>query len=338
MVLTFYPYKTMAEIERVKGHLCVLATNVIFGIFIPISKYLMRDYTSPLCLTLCRFIGATLLFWTASMFIKDNRVSLRDLAWFFFFALTGIALNQGVFIFALGLTSPVDASVILTATPFSALFVSVLLARDVVTRRKLFGICVGAAGAVWLLTSAAGAGNVGSGSLGGDLLVFFATVNAAVYFVTAKPFTLKYSPITIMKWMFLFATLMFLPFAKDAFFAEESVRNPLGFWEIGGLLYVVIAATFVAYLLQNMGIKRIRPTTVAMYIYVQPVVSSAVAIFVGQDTFSWTKLFASALVFLGVYIVTTSPRTHAQLEFAKAVEDEDIPHPDRHSAHHSLRG
>lgn len=307
--------------ERAKGHICVLTTNLMFGVFIPISKYLMTDFASPLFITMCRFIGATILFWTASFFIKDNKVAPKDLLWFLFFALTGIVFNQGLFIFALGLTSPVDASVILTATPFSAMAVAALLVGDPLTKRKLAGACVGAAGAVWLLLSASG-GGLGSGSVSGDLLVFLATVSAAVYFVTAKPLTLKYSPITIMKWMFLFSTIIFIPFVPKAYFSEDSLKAALGGWEVAGLLYVVCGATFLAYLFQNMGIKRIRPATVAMYIYVQPVVSSEIAVMVGQDTFSWGKLFASFLVFAGVYIVTTSPRTAEQLKIAEEVEEQ----------------
>lgn len=309
----------MAISERAKGHICVLTTNLMFGVFIPISKYLMHGFMSPLFVTICRFIGATVLFWTASLFIKDRKVAPKDLLWFFFFALFGIVFNQGVFIFALGMTSPVDASVILTATPFSAMAVAAILVGDPLTKRKLFGAGVGAAGAVWLLLSASD-GGLGSGSVSGDLLVFTATVCAAIYFVTAKPLTLKYSPITIMKWMFLFSTLMFIPLMPKAFASEDSIKATLGVCEIAGLAYVVGGATFLAYLFQNMGIKRIRPATVAMYIYVQPVVSSAIAVFVGQDSFSWSKLFASFLVFAGVYIVTTSPRTPEQLKIAEEVE------------------
>lgn len=123
-----------------------------------------------------------------------------------------------------------------------------------------------------------------------------------------------------MKWMFLFSTLMFVPLMPKAFASEDSIKATLGVCEIAGLAYVVGGATFLAYLFQNMGIKRIRPATVAMYIYVQPVVSSAIAVFAGQDAFSWSKLFASFLVFAGVYIVTTSPRTPEQLKIAEEVE------------------
>ena len=155
--------------ERAKGHICVLTTNLMFGVFIPISKYLMTDFASPLFVKMCRFIGATILFWTASFFIKDNKVAPKDLLWFLFFALTGIVFNQGLFIFALGLTSPVDASVILTATPFSAMAVAALLVGDPLTKRKLIALVVSLLGCVMV-----------SGILGGDMTASWAGIGLGV--------------------------------------------------------------------------------------------------------------------------------------------------------------
>lgn len=300
--------RILAMSERLKGHLFILATNTIFGVFIPVSKYLLNGYVSPMMLTCFRIVGATLLFWTASFFISDNKVTWKALLWFLFFALTGIVFNQGLFIFGLRHTSPVDASVILTATPFSALFISALYFGDKITGRKLLGIATGAAGAIWLIITAAGSHSGNSGSILGNAIVLVTTICAAIYFVTSKPMTKYYTSFTMMKWMFTFSTLMLWPFfyseCKDEFLGLSN----LGFGAWAGILYVVVAATFLAYLFLPMGIKRMRPTTVAMYIYVQPIVSSIVAIIVGQDSFMWSKVFASVLVFIGVYIVTTSPR------------------------------
>ena len=112
----------------------------------------------------------------------------------------------------------------------------------------------------------------------------------------------------MMKWMFTFSALMFAPFFWWTSGDELAELGSLSLWDWSGVAYVVAGATFVSYMLLPMGIKRMRPTTVAMYIYVQPIVSSVVAIAVGQDAFMWSKLFASALVFAGVYVVTSSPR------------------------------
>lgn len=295
--------------ERVKGHLCIIAANTIFGISIPVTKYLLNGFVSASFLTACRIGGAFALFWTASLFVKDARVSVRDLGMLFACALTGVVFNQGLFVFALGITSPVDASVIMTATPFFVLGISVLFLNDTVTRRKLLGIGVGASGAVWLVS--ANAPGAGIGTVQGDMMILFVAFCVSIYFVMSKPLTAKYGPVTILKWMFLFSVLVLLPFAPQAVASEGSVKSAIGPWEVAGILHVVVAGTFIAYLLLPMGIKRMRPTTVSMYIYLQPIVASAAGIAAGQDVFTFPKLAASILVFTGVYIVTTSPRSPA---------------------------
>ena len=97
--------------ERLQGHACIFAANVIFGIYIPISKYLVANCMSGEMLTLFRMWGAAILFWISSIFVKSDKVDRRDLALMFVFSLFGVVLNQGVFIYGLGKTSPVDASV-----------------------------------------------------------------------------------------------------------------------------------------------------------------------------------------------------------------------------------
>ena len=116
--------------ERLQGHVCIFAANVIFGVYIPISKYLMAHCVSGEALTLARMWGAAALFWTASLFTGGDRVGRRDLALMFVFSLFGVVMNQGVFIYGLGKTSPVDASVIVTMTPLMVLLISAAFMGD----------------------------------------------------------------------------------------------------------------------------------------------------------------------------------------------------------------
>ena len=82
--------------ERLQGHACIFAANVIFGVYIPISKYLMAHCVSGEVLTLARMWGAAALFWTASLFTKGDRVGRRDLGLMFVFSLFGVVMNQGM--------------------------------------------------------------------------------------------------------------------------------------------------------------------------------------------------------------------------------------------------
>ena len=237
----------------------------------------------------------------------------RDLLLFFFASLLGIVLNQGTYVLGVSKTSPIDASVVTTTTPIFVMIIAALYLREPITGKKILGVVVGAAGALLLILSGAHlvSGRTGSGSVSGDLLCLFAQLSFATYFVVFKKLISRYSPVTLMKWMFLYATACCLPFGYSDLKAVGWAE--LGWTNYAQIAYVVLGATFLAYLLMPIGQKNLRPTVASSYNYVQPLVATLVAVSLGMDTFGWLKGVAVLLVFAGVYIVTIS-KSRAQLE------------------------
>ncbi|MFR6032086.1 MAG: DMT family transporter [Bacilli bacterium] len=199
--------------ERIHGHLCIFAANIIFGIYIPISKYMLRTSFGEV-LTLFRMWVQRLYFWIASIFVHEDKVDKKDILLMMFFGLFGIALNQGLFICGLGMTSPVDASVIVTATPLMVMVMAALFMSDPITRRKGVGVFLGASGALWLVLSTNHIQN-STGTFGGDVVILLSGLSTAIYYSLSKPLTSRHSPITLMKWMFLFSSIFFLPFTPS---------------------------------------------------------------------------------------------------------------------------
>jgi drug/metabolite transporter (DMT)-like permease len=107
-----------------------------------------------------------------------------------------------------------------------------------------------------------------------------------------------------MKWMFLFTMLVTVPFnVKNLIHIPfGQIESPVA-WQIA---FVVFFATFVAYFLIPIGQKRLRPTLVSMYNYVQPIIATIISIIIGLDHFTWKKAVAMILVFTGVWIVNQS--------------------------------
>jgi drug/metabolite transporter (DMT)-like permease len=107
-----------------------------------------------------------------------------------------------------------------------------------------------------------------------------------------------------MKWMFLFATIMALPFCRQPLTATQySALSGFTYLQIG---YVVGCATFLSYFLIPIGQKALRPTTLSMYNYLQPIVASLVAVSMGLDKFGIEKVVSGLLIFAGVFLVTRS--------------------------------
>lgn len=293
--------------ERIRGHLLIFSANLIFGINYPISKWLLDGRLTPEFHTLARMVSACALFWLLSLFMPREKLSLREIGILFLCSFCGIAGNQTLFIQGLSMTSPIDASVITAGTPIIVMLLAAVFLREPITRMKSGGVLLGAAGAVGLVLQSGQGGNAAAASFAGDACVLGSSLIYAVYFVFSKPLSEKYSAVTMMKWMFLFAVIEVAPLTLPAivrpggaFAAPPDART------FAGMAYVIFGATFLAYLLIPMAVRRIRPTTASMYNYVQPVVACALAILFAQDVFSAGKLLAAAAVFLGVYFVTKS--------------------------------
>lgn len=285
----------------------MIAANISWGLMAPLSKIVMGDpLVNPWMLVSFRVIGAAVAFWIASLFVKRERVPLADLKLLALAALLGIIMNQGVFIFGVSLTSPINASIVTTTLPIVTMIIAAMYLKEPITWVKFAGILVGASGALLLILSSATAGGAVNSreSLMGIGLCLLAQVSYASYFVLFKNSISKYHPITQMKWMFLFASIIYLPLNLPQVVSTDFSAVPMSI--VGDIAFVVFGATFLSYLMIPIGQKFLRPTVATMYNNVQPVVASFAAVFWQLDTFGWRKGMAIVLVFVGVYIVTKS--------------------------------
>ena len=304
------------EKNKLTGHIAMFSANIIFGLNTPISRTLMPQILSPYTLTFFRLGGGLLLFWTASLFIKKEHVPPRDILLLFFASLFALTLNQLPYFIGLSLTSPIDASIVVTMLPIVTMILAALILKEPITLMKAVGVLVGASGALLLVFHSPVVHN-GQSNFWGNVIVFGAVSSFALYLTLFKELISRYSPVTVMKWMFLFGTIVCLPFCyKPIMQTDFTILSSGTYWRIA---YVVFFATFIGYLLIPIGQKELRPTTLSMYNYVQPVVASMVAVAIGIDIFGVEKAVAGILVFAGVYIVTQS-KSKAQLDAEKALK------------------
>ena len=290
---------------KIQGHIAMLFTSLIFAVNIPLSKNLMPDWMSPLGLTYSRFAFGAMAFWLVSLFLKSEKVTRKDIGKLFLGSFLGVGINQAAFITGLQMTSATNASIVITITPILAMIISFFILKEPITFKKAGGVILGLIGVLSIILTSEIAASGREASIIGDLLCVMSSLSYALFLVLTRGISKRYSSVTIMKWMFLFSALMFLPFGyKDMLSAKIFVEGSLVAWS--SYMYLLVGATFITYLLIPVAQKQIRPTTIGMYNYLQPLVASYIAIMLGQDTFSWTKLLAALLIFAGVYFVTTS--------------------------------
>ena len=292
--------------NQLRAHLAMLGANVLWGGMAPMVKIVMASgLVTSLMLTNFRMAGAAVLFWCTSLFTPREHVPAADLLRLAGAAMLGIVFNQGCYVFGVGLTSPGEASVITTTMPMWVMLLAAVLLHEPITLKKAGGIVLGAAGALILVFSSASAvTSSASNPALGDVLVLTAQLSDALYLTFYRNFIRKYSVVTLMKWMFLFASLAVVPLSLPQWLATDWKSFTLA--EAGGAAYIVVGATFLSYICVMIGQKNLRPTLVGMYNYVQPVVACAIGIMLGLDTFTAIKILAVALIFSGVYLVNIS--------------------------------
>ena len=216
-------------------------------------------------------------------------------------AIFGTTINQLFFFVGLNLTTPVDVSIIHVSNPIFVLIFASILIKERVTFKKIGGILLGASGALILVVY----GNevsFGSDTFKGNLFAVFNMLAYALYMVIIKPVMKKYHPITVMKWVFLTGFITSFPvtfshLSSISFQTFETIN-----WV--SLIYVVVATTFMAYLLTLYALKHVEASTASYYVYLQPIIVFIIALSLGQQNFSISKLFAALLIFAGVYLVS----------------------------------
>jgi len=278
---------------------------LIYGVSFTVAKEVMPVYIQPFGFILLRVLGATLLFWGVGIFLKKEKIEVTDYPRLLLAAIFGIALNQLSFFKGLSMTTPINASVIMVCSPIIVLIFSSFLLNEKATKKKLLGIFIGLFGAVILIVFGKDIGSASNASLG-NLLVFVNASSYALYLILIKNLTKKYHAITLAKWLYLIGLVMVIPFG----FSELSVVNwtnlPLPImYRIG---FIILFTSFMTYMFNLFAIKELKPTTLSIFIYLQPVIASSYALMVGSDSLNFIKIGSTVLIFIGVYLVTRKPK------------------------------
>ena len=299
----------MEKNSALAGNLACFTAYAIFGFNIISCKGIANDgHITPMALFCLRSFGATALFWLWSLFTAPrDQVARKDLCKVALASFLGLFLTQVSFLFAIKQTTAIDVSILSSLTPIMTLIISAIVIKERITWSGVMGILLSLVGVLILIFICV---NIRSGaastSVWGIVLMVVNTLCFASYVGIFKPLIQKYSVVTFMKWMFLFSSLMSLPFSFSAFAASDLSAVPVDV--MGQVLYVVVFATFVAYFLIPFGQKRLRPVVVCMYTYVQPVIAMVIALAMGLDTLNALKIVATLLVFVGVGLVNFVPK------------------------------
>ena len=293
--------------NTLKAHLALLGANVIYGANYLIAKGVMPNKIGPSAFIFVRVLGAIFLFWLLKTTVKES-IEKKDYPRLLLCGLLGVATNQLLFFHGLNLTSPIDASIIITSIPVMVLIFSAIILKEKITSNKILGLIIGGIGAVILISYGNKSG--GTSSILGNLFIFLNACSYGLYLVIVKPLMKKYNSLTVISWVFLFGFLFVFPFGINDVLATDFAS-----WSINTYLavgFVVVFTTFLAYLFNIYALNYVSPSVNGSYVYLQPAVSFImVSIYAyvlnhkeyAQDI-NLVKILSCLLIFCGVYLIS----------------------------------
>jgi drug/metabolite transporter (DMT)-like permease len=281
-------------------HLSLIAVQLMFASLGVVAKEALREI-SPFGLIAYRTPVAALIFLAVWLVGWRERVAWRDLLPLGLYALTGVVLNQLLFIAGLQRTTATNAVVIGATIPVFTVGVALLFRKEQATSAKLLGLAVAFAGALTIV----GVDRLESGRLIGNLLVVANSLSFAVYLVISRKLLAKYRTMTVITWTFLFGALGVFPFgARDLFAAAPHLST--GAWL--RLSYLVLFPTVGTYFLNAFALKRAPSSLVATYIYLQPVVGALLAAWRLDERPQTATWLGGVLIALGIWFVSAEAR------------------------------
>lgn len=279
-------------------HAALFLVAVLFSLNYIISKVAMRTL-SPLAFAWLRVAGsAILLEVTARRQLEP--LTRRDWLSFTGLAFLGVVINQTMFLTGLSFTSAHIAAILITTIPVFALAIAIVLKRERATVWKIGGIVVSAAGALLVVGFE---GIEGSGkSLAGAVMLIINCLSYAAYLVASKPVVTRLSPRLVVGRVFSIGAVCMLPFAAHALLTQDWHRVTPGAWL--SLAAVIAGPTVGAYVLSGWALARADTSLVAVYTYVQPVLTTILAAIFLSETLQPVVALAAIMIFTGVWMAS----------------------------------
>ena len=287
------------------GSLCMLLATIFWGVNIPVVKALVPEWMSANAVTAIRIIGACLLFWIASIFVKTTKIDRQD--WWRLIVGGAVGLFAFIFLlnFSLKYANPIDVSIIMTLPPVFVILIGVIFLGRRPSLIEYLGVAVAFVGAlIGILCGKSGA--KGSDNLLGDLIALASTLcYSGALVITERP-SHTYRPVTMLRWTFLFASvpaLLLLPSMVDMPLMHATATAP---WVEAA--FILLCPSFLAYFLLSKALKGIGSELVSLFQYLLPVFATIASVLMGLDKLHWIQVLAMVIIIAGMTLTNVGKR------------------------------
>lgn len=290
----------MFNLKPISVHFWLACVTLIAGANYVFVKTIVPSVITPNAVVLIRIATAALVFYIAekTLYPTANQPDRKDYIKLFFCAITGCVINQFFFYQGMKITTPINGSIMNLINPITIIIGSYFFLNDKMHKLSVFGFILAITGAVLLLDFTHF--KVSDSTFWGDIFMMLNAISFGIYVVLVSTITQKYKAITIAKWMFIFAFIMFLPVGYSDLIATNFQVFTFKNW--AALAYIVFLTTLFVYFMNNYLPSITSPYIIGIYTYLQPFVATVVALFLGADSLTFTKFGCGILIISGIYI------------------------------------
>lgn len=304
----------MHRLKSLSVHFWLASVTLIAGANYVFVKTIVPSIIAPNAVVLIRISTAAFVFFITEKFLYPtaNQPNRKDMLKLLFCALTGCVINQYFFYQGMKITSPINGSIMNLINPITIIIGSYFFLKDKIHKLSILGFALAITGAVLLLDFSHF--HVSDSTFWGDIFMIINAISFGIYVVLVSTITENYKAITIAKWMFGFAFLMFLPLGFSDLLSTNFGSFSTMHW--AALAYIVILTTLFVYFMNNYLPTRTSPYIIGVYTYLQPFVATLVALALGSDSLNFTKVGCGILIISGIYIAQLG-RQKAKREMLK---------------------
>lgn len=299
--------------DGIGPHLALIAVQILFGTWPIFGKVVLRSM-SPSSLVALRLTGAALAFALLQRKLTPLlRMPIKDILLLALCSVLGVVGNQFLYVKGLSLTTAINSTLLSTTIPVFTLFVSILFGHDRLSPRRLFGIALAAGGVAYLVNPAHA--DLSPQTTAGNILLVSNSLLYGIYIVISKTLFQRYGALNVITWIFLVGSLVTVPVGIYSLQKENLGALTAGVWVL--IVFIIIFPTVAAYYLNAWALTKVPPSTVAIYIYLQPLIAFGFAPLLLGEEFSMRTIIAALLIFAGVAVVTKRGRSRAIKEISE---------------------
>lgn len=291
--------KTNANLDSPKvAYIALLLVQLIFGFNYAASRVILEQYPPVFWGGVRMFIAGILMLLLSLIVVPaaERKVDREFLLKTLYYGFFGMALNQAFFMLGLFKTTTANAAILNTMTPIFTLLFAILAKKEVLTTRRGLGFFIAVLGAV--VIRKVEDFQLSSATFQGDLYTVLNCAALALFFTISRDFLRKTNPFWATGWMFLFGGAMLIAVTPSDWHLiwPQHIDTPF----VVAVLYNIVGATMITYFLNSWSLTKVNASSVALFIYLQPVVAVLNALITFHEPITPRMMVAMACIFFGV--------------------------------------